>query len=78
MDEKFSLKVQKKPINGLQHIKVEQADGPGGIKLYSIKVQQKNPRFLSPARGIKDSIEGGLHNMNTMGRKETFNTTRHW
>ena len=38
VDEKFSLKVQKKPINGLQHMKVEQADGPGGIKLYSIKV----------------------------------------
>ena len=39
VDEKFSLKVQKKPINGLQHIKVEQAQGPGGIKLYSIKIK---------------------------------------
>ena len=53
-------------------MKVEQADGPGGIKLYSIKVGQKSPRFLSPTRGVKDSIEGIAQ------RKETLNTTRHW
>ena len=53
-------------------MKVEQADGPGGIKLYSIKVGQKAPRFLSPARGVKESNEFATN------RKETLNTTRHW
>ena len=58
VDEKFSLKVQKKPINGLnKHIQVQQAQGPSGNKLYQIKVKQKSPIGRRIA-GIKDSIEG--------------------
>ena len=75
VDEKFSLKVQKKPMHGLRHIKVEQAEGPGGIKLYSIKVKQKSPRLLRDTSRIKDSTDaqpsgkrkGGGDNLN-----ETF------
>ena len=82
VDEKFSLKVQKKPIQGLKHIKVEQTSGPDGIKLYSIKVQQKNPRFLRNER-IKDSIEvkdGTMRQgtLNATMRKEALNETRRW
>lgn len=74
VDEKFSLKVQKKPMHGLRHIKVEQAEGPGGIKLYSIKVKQKSPRLLRDTTRIKDSIEAHPSGKRKGGDKlnETF------
>lgn len=61
-------------MHGLQHIKVQQADGPGGIKLYSIKVKQKSPRLVRNER-IKDSIEVERKDSNARRKGDTLNET---
>ena len=50
---------------------MQQAEGPGGVKLYSIKIKQKNPSLRRNER-IKDSIEASPF------RQETLNVTRLW
>ena len=50
---------------------MEQAQGPGGNKLYSIQVKQKSPR-VRPPKGLRDSIEAAP------ARTTTLNETRRW
>ena len=56
-------------MHGGRHIKVDQTEGPGGVKFYSIKVKQKSPKLRRP-----EHISSGfnLQHMGTMGRRNTI------